>query len=170
MLLTQVTLTVRDAKNKPGQHRFFIDLDDPTWNTNDQILVDVVAYLQEVASRVDAIIRGAIVEISLTMSIPLPGGIRTSPELDSDVEEKAKLAYNQPGLAPFENTIPSFDHTLFPTGSTVLDPNSVADVSYLVQLLVNSTEALDWAGEYGGITNGRGEVLTVTPTVKKTFK
>lgn len=170
MLLATFTMTIRDAKNKSGYVRYIIDLDDATWNTNDQILTDATAYLQEVASRTNELIRGAITDLSLTLSLGLPGGIRASPELDADVEETATFTYEQPGIPIFKNSIPTFDHAKFPTGSIDLAPGSDADVSYLVNLLVNSTEALDWAGEYGGITNSRGDVLDLLPRIKKTFK
>lgn len=167
------TMTIRDAKNKPGQLRYYIDLSPAGgFGGFNGVLEDAIFYLQEIALRVNNVIRGAVTDLSLTISLDLPVGLRAFAELDSDVEEGALFIYNQPGEAVFQNTIPTFDHALFPPNSINLHYATEETVRDLVELMLYSTEAADWPAEYGGITNSRGISLDLAsgPIIKKTFK
>lgn len=173
MLVATFTISIRDAKNKPAYLKYYIDL-SPTGGFGgfNGVLEDAVEYLQEVATRVNAVIRGAITDLSLSIKIDLPGGLRAFAELDSDVEEGALFLYQPPDKAAFSNTIPTFDHSLFPPNSINLYYGDEPTVNDLVYLLIQSDEANDWPAEYGGITNSRGEqlVFNAAPQIKKMFK
>lgn len=168
-LLGKITLTIRDSKNKLGFLRFYIS--DNDYGNVGTVIEDVIGFWQEASQRLDPLITGVIEGISWSIEIPLPAGLKTVAENDSDIEEKARLAFSPLGTAVegYACEIPSFDHAYFGTG-TVIAFFDEADVDFFTQLLFNPTDAPLWAPEYGGISDNRVNVVTGLPKVFKIFR
>lgn len=165
-------ISIRDAKRRRGKVVFHINLESGTWGQYNSALEDAIEYLQEVARRINQVIKGCIVRLTLNIDLALPAGIRAVPEPDSDVEEGGKFTFDPPGVAYFQNVIPTFNHELFPPGISILHHfYGDDDLESLVMLLVQSTDAPDWAAEYGVVTDNRGVSLHLAfPPIQKVFK
>lgn len=163
-------ISIRDAKRRRGKLIYHIDL-SPSGGFGgfNSVLEDAVEYLQEVARRVNEVIKGSIVRLTLNVDLALPDGIRTVPEPDSDAEEGGTFVFER--NAYFRNVIPTFNHELFPPGTSKVKWDDDEALFSLVMLLVQSTDAPDWAAEYGGITDNRGVALSYAfPSIQKAFK
>lgn len=165
-------ISIRDAKRRRGKVIFHIDL-SPTGGFGgfNGVLEDAIEYLQEIAKRINQVITGSILRLTLNVDLALPDGMRTVPEPESDIEEGGAFVYEGKSVY-FRNVIPTFNHELFPAGTSRLTAwYGDADLESLVLLLVQSTDAPDWPAEYGGITDNRGKhIHLVLPTIQKAFK
>ncbi len=171
MAIALVTFTVADRKNKKSSVTFWSSLNGGGLNDK---LTDVIEYWQEVARRMDALVTGAIVSISISIQPTLPTGIKIAPQLNSDVEERALLIYpadNRAGYTPvgFRHEIPTFNHALFDTGTTLSEADNAALAAF-VGLLVNPTDLADWPGEYGEFVDSRGKMIGLFSRAEKRFR
>ena len=83
--VVQATLSIRDEKGATGRVIYYTDLDSFSYGAINDKLTDLREYFQEVATRLDALITGAIVDVSLTIPVDLPSGIKLTPAAASDV-------------------------------------------------------------------------------------
>lgn len=167
--VVQAIITIQDAKGKQARMGWYYDALDSTWGDNP--LEAMTEYTQELVKRLDTLINGAVVGVALSVGVPLPAGIAVSPALTSDVEEKARVTLRRDGVSTsFE--IPAFDHSL----DVSFNPAGVywGDAGGFFSLLLNATEALDWAG-FGRVWDARGTVKMWTTgnfamSIRKVFK
>lgn len=172
MLRVTVTYTIQDGKGKTGKVLYHTNIDDDNtfgFGNFNTPFEDAVDYFQEIGRRIDLVVKGKVVNIEMTVKIPLPT-VKPSPAADSDVEEIASFEYQATDAPYWKNSIPAFDHDLFGGAKTVL-AQTVPEIDYLTRLVGFATEADDWAAEYGGITDVRGSTIEDDdPTVHKRFK
>jgi len=84
-----VVLSIKDAKNEVSTTEI---------NIPDTVSVaDAKAYAKEVAKLINPLINGAIVRIGVVLGVDLPGGLRTTPDATSDVEEGARFQFKTAG-------------------------------------------------------------------------
>lgn len=172
MDIVKVTFGIQDAKAQTGHVLYYTVLDPYFTVLGGQWMEALKAYYKELAKRLDAIITGRVASISISIDCELPAGIKSGPIAHSDVEEGAEFRYPESGgSAYFRHRIPTFDHSLFGFGQTTLDyAFSTPEVTAYTMLTFQSSDAPDWAEEYGVITDNRGDVVTAPPRIKKKFK
>lgn len=148
--IARITFSIEDDKGKRSRFGFYVDTLDPDW-TSFNLAGDndwwtwVRDYALEVGERVSAAIKGAVKELNITLSVPIPSGWPTVPAADSDVEEVIGLTFKSGDETPIIVNIPTADHTM-----------TDAEIFYITDLMSYSTEAADWTPEIGAITDNRG--------------
>lgn len=132
----QAHITVKDAKKKISVIKLFIQWYDdsvPAYNTD----ADVEAALLEILPVIDNMIAGQIIHCSISRSMDLPDGLKTSPASTADVEEKANFVFLTPYSKP-KITLPTIKDSLVVNGSDVLD-ESDEDVAMFIFLITDGS-------------------------------
>lgn len=130
MLIWTATILVRDAKAQIGKIILhldsvdFLDMTDP----ND----DPGAYIQQFVTQLDGLVRGKIVDIKLTLNVALPGGLKVSPNLNSDIEEGARLVWRTENNTTVKTRFPTWDETYVTPGGNLTDDPDVEDFIFLI--------------------------------------
>lgn len=104
MPLGQITISIEDAKRQQGQTRVYI-------NPAESVESDLYwlrEYAQEIARRLDDLLAGQIVGITVSLDIPLPAGLKPSAELSSDLQEGANFVYQANNRFLFKHRLPTF--------------------------------------------------------------
>lgn len=116
-------------------------------------LANLTAFAAALAPLINDIIKGAITRIGLVLAIDLPGGLRTTPDATSDVEEGARFQFSTENGFYSSMRLPTFDEQFIVAGSNAVDLED-ADVdafttAMLEGITVNSTlvEPVDIRGE-----------------------
>lgn len=176
VLVCSVQFTVKDDKGRHGHIQYYADLDDPTWVIpSDDRIGNLVAYFQEVAIRSSNMLYGAITDIHVSLNVPVPEYLLYDPSGLADVEEIATCKFAPPPGVRFQHSVPAFYHPAFENaGRTDLpypyDDWPDAGLKDYVDLLISPATAANWADDYGGITDQRGEAVTAQPTFYKGFR
>lgn len=123
MPVVSVLFTIRDAKGA----RSLVEIYLPGATTIDlaQDFVDAAAPL------INALILGAIERVGLCVSGTLPAGLRTTPDVGSDVEEGARFIFNSDGGYTTSVRIPTFDEQFIVDGTTTVDSTAGAVASFV---------------------------------------
>lgn len=179
-MILKATVTIRDAKEQASSVIYYFDpADFPDYNPFEMQIGPVVEYLQELVKRMDAFILGSVPHISLALNVDLPVGIKTEPELNSDVEEKALFKFRGRNIVIGEDVfearnynqhVPTFDHSRFGDQKQI-QASDDAEISYYTDLVTASTEAEDWSTA-GNLVDYRGtDVANISdPIIEKKFK
>ena len=70
---------------------------------------------------VDALIKGYIIRAGLVVDVPLIGGIKTSADVDADLEEGAKFIWRASTDFTAENRLPTFNESKLIVGTRQVD-------------------------------------------------
>lgn len=165
-MLYTVTYTIEDAKGQKS--RFQVHTESSLFNfVDDNEMALIEAYFVEIASRLAPLIRGAIVGLTITAHVDV-GTIKPTASSDSDVEEIAQFLITD----RIRFTIPTFDHSQFPVSGVMRDLGDLStEMEYFLMLITQPSDAWDWEGEYGGLTDNRGQPQdTVWKSIRKGFK
>lgn len=99
-------------------------------------LANVIDFAADMALLINAVITGAIRRIGVGILITLPGGLRTTPDPDSDVEEGARFQFLTAGGFPTSFRIPTFDEDFIQAGTRAVDTADTA-VATLVTAMIS---------------------------------
>jgi hypothetical protein len=151
--VAQVTITVKDEKNKRGNTSFFVRYPDLIDAANE----DPVGYAQAVLAVVDNMIGGQIVSAGLTTAIPLVAGmnLKPAPAPSSDVEERGVFTFQttNPEVMPVMS-VPTFREDLVLAGTNRIN-REAAEVAAFIEIMTRPEELpADWAI---GMVDERGE-------------
>lgn len=97
---------------------------------------DVVAFADDVATLIDAVIDGFITRIGISTNVALPGGLKTAALLQAKVEQGATFIYTSAAGFLFRHRIPTFKYTLIDIGGNTVDQADPA-VSPLIAAMEN---------------------------------
>lgn len=104
-------------------------------------IAELTEFAEELAVLIDDCIDGAIQQITLAISVSLPGGLQASPVANSEVQRGGLLSFSATGTPyRFSIRVPAFTPSKF-AGNTVDDQDS--DVT---ALLLAFTAGLDATG------------------------
>lgn len=130
-----------DSKNETST----MEIRVPTATT----LADATTFAQAMAGLLNAVTTGAIRRIGVVLSVALPGGIRSGPLTNSDVEEGAKFQFLT-ALGNFTSfRVPTFSEAMITSNSRAVDLED-ADVAALVTAMedgIGLTQPCDARGE-----------------------
>lgn len=126
-------------------------------------LSDVTAYIAALAPIVDAAVGGKLEDATVSLSVPLPGGLKGSADAGSDARVGANLSYDVEDSA-FRHTIyiPTFDQAGLSSGDDVLSTGVYAT---LIGAFWDETATGDLA-----TTTEEGSDLTAFIAGKKAFR
>jgi hypothetical protein len=172
--IAKVTFGVQDTKGQRGKislwlyyyseeppEGFIHSLCDPDF--------DLQEYLQFLAVRLDGFIKGKVVSISYTVTVPLPGGLKAFPDVDSDCEEGAAIEYATDQQTISIQTVPTFNHEIFGTLSELrtLDGTPIALQEWVGYQVNPEEQVTEWRQL---ITDNRGVDLSGWNVVKRIFR
>lgn len=106
---------------------------------------NAILFAQGLAPLIDAVIRGAIVGIGLSVDVSLPGGLDATASIGADVEEGATFQFNTDGGFKTRFRIPTFDEALIVADSNVVD-TADTDVAALVTAMEDGLDIDPGAG------------------------
>lgn len=120
-------------------------------------------YAADLALLIEPLISGQIVAININVSVPLPAGLKTAPELTSDVEEGATFTFITADKFTAQVRIPTFRETLQSGESVTLTNPDVSEFVVMVALpeelpanwSVGATDAR--GGDIVGVTRARAD-------------
>lgn len=112
--LTMV-FTIQDGKGGSGQTL----INAPGLTSSD--IGGQYATCETFQGLIDALIKGYIIRAGVVVDIPLIGGIKTSPDVNADLEEGAKFIWRASTDFTAENRIPTFDESKIITGTRQVD-------------------------------------------------
>ena len=98
-------------------------------------LANATAYAQDVAEVIDAVIGGKLESIDVCIGVSLPGGIKITPDANTDIEEGALFVYEDADGRIFRQRLPTFLESLIETGTRQVD-NSNAGVQAYTDMIV----------------------------------
>lgn len=124
----KIQYTIRDAKGFLS--RTLVHIPSATTLTNG------VTFAQDLGAVVDAVIGGKLESIDLCIGVALPGGIKTDPDADTDIEEGALFVYEDADGRVFRQRLPTFLESLILTGTRQVD-NSNAGVQAYTDTIVS---------------------------------
>lgn len=120
MPLTAV-FTIRDAKG--AKSTVEVNLDVAT-------IANAQTFITAFAPLVDALILGVIERVGICASATLPGGLRTTPTLGSDVEEGARFQYQTAGGFHTGLRLPTFNEAFLVDGTQRVDTADAAVIAF----------------------------------------
>lgn len=163
MAIWRASFTIRDEKNRTRQTGIYLDVPDDYTPSDPS---DPVEYVREYARALNAIITGAIVNISLEILVDLPNDIRTSPLSNSDVEEGVAIVW-ETNTTTVSQRVPTFDETLvIPGTDAILESDS--DWLYFVAMMTNPIDLpADWSVHP---TDSRGVDIIALRSARERFK
>lgn len=151
--MTLISISVRDADADTSSVMVHVQ--------DGEALADYVLGAQAIAALVDPIVDGQIVGISVNLPIALPGGIKTAPVANCEVQKGGNFTFAVDGRYQHGIRVPSLIPSLF-----VLDGINLAhtDVEAFTDIISDGT-----GGSFGDLIphNGHNEdILAVTKGVK----
>lgn len=126
-----LVLTLRDGKNRYAQMIVNVVNQDEDSNILHQI--EMAKNLQV---DIDAMVKGQIVQCGVVIDVPIEGGLKTTPDADSDVEEGALFIFQSVNGYLTKIRVPTVGDDLFITGSPLIDFAN-ADVSQFVDNILD---------------------------------
>lgn len=84
-------------------------------------LVQITGFATSMAALIDAAIKGKITRVGVVIAVTLPGGLKTEPDADSDVEEGARFQFNSVGGFLTGFRLPTFDEAYIPSNTKAVD-------------------------------------------------
>ena len=153
-MAVSVLFTVRDDKGAKSLVEHYL----PDAST----LADASAWIAAAAPVIDTLIKGVIERAGVCVSVALPGGLRTDPLQDSDVEEGARFIFGSVGGYTTSVRLPTFNEGYLQANSNLVD---LADAS--VQAYVDGI-----IGTLGGIaaTDYRGASVNMLKSAREDFQ
>jgi hypothetical protein len=136
-LPVKLQYTIRDGKGLVS--RTLIHLPSAT------TLANATTYAQAFASAMDDVISGKVESIDICVGVALPGGLKSDPDADSDIEEGAKFIYEDAVGRIYSQRLPTFLESLILPGTRQVDNTSV-DVQAVTDLIVTGN------GTQGAVT------------------
>jgi len=149
---TLLSMAIRDADGDKKRVQVFL----PAATTQ----AAIVTFSDSFAALMDAVIGGKIDEISYTISIPVPGGLKADPVADTEVQKGALLSYDNASRYKWGQYIPTW-----------LDDNFTGDEINPGGTGVSAFLAAYSAGLAGtNPTNGYSDDLTALAASRKAFR
>jgi hypothetical protein len=130
MLIWTATILVRDAKAHIGKiilHLASLDFLEMTADFDDPGL-----YIQQFVTQMDGLVDGKIVDIKLTLNVALPGGLKVTPHIDSDIEAGARLVWRTVDNTTVKTRFPTWDEAYITPGGNLTDDPDVEDFLFLI--------------------------------------
>lgn len=118
----KIQYSMRDAKGLVSRTLVHI----PSATT----LANATTYAQDLGEVIDAVIGGSIESIDICIGIALPGGIKATPDTDTDVEEGAVFVYKDADGRTFRQRLPTFLESLVEAGTRQVDNANAAVQAY----------------------------------------
>ena len=141
MAIGTATFSIRDGKGKTGSTQMYLDFPDIISEERESPF----EFCSDMALLIDALIGGAIVNISFTGNVPLPVGLKSTPDVNSDTEERGvfKWECGQPEFTVLQ-AIPTFLESLVIPGTNRVDLED-SDVNAFVDMMTNPIDLpADW--------------------------
>lgn len=122
-------------------------------------------YASDLALLIEPLISGQIVAINMSVPVDLPAGLKTAPELTSDVEEGATFIFATADRFTSRVRIPTFRESL-QTGENVTLTNS-AVAEFVTMILIPSDLPANWSVS---ARDSRGADLIALSRARADFK
>lgn len=163
-MATSISLiySVKDAKNESSTFEVHI----PSATS----LANATIFAQQMALLIAPLLKGFISRIGIVFSVALPGGIATTADADSDVEEGARLQARTAGGFNTGFRLATFDEAFIAPGGTAVDTED-EDVAALVAAMISGI-ALGGVGGTGTVSpsDGRDDDITSVTSFKEDFQ
>lgn len=127
-----IVFRIKDAEADSREASLPIHI--PSGNT----LADIQAYVNAVAPEIDALTEGQITEVTVTVNLTLPGGLKGAPAAGSLNERGGLITFDTSGPHADSVRIPAMSKTKMPGDSFSL---SDTDVANLITRLTTATTA-----------------------------
>jgi hypothetical protein len=124
----QVALSILDGKGKTSH--MFVNLPSAT------SVINWTLFASTWAAAIDAVIGGQITNIGVCYRFGLPGGIKASPDADSDVEEGGRMSFRTANNWVTKFRIPTFLESKLLAGTKQMDLTD-GDVDGVVDLMID---------------------------------
>lgn len=153
-----VTYTIQDAKGK---------VSTPRYNLGSAANLGMARRIAEAAVPILVnVIKGAITDIGIGISVAIPGGTPTTPDPDSDVEEGARFSFVTDAGSSTNIRIPTFDEAKLVSGTAQVDTTDT-DVQAFVDLMIDGHTYLL---ENIQPTDERGEDIVALTAAREAFQ
>lgn len=129
-----LVLTVLDGKDLESQMLLNITNTSDTTDIDDQLEVARI-----VQTLVDPLITGAIIRCGLIVDVELDPGIKTTADVDSDVEEGGLFIWNSDSGHNTQTRLPTFSEAKLLPSSRIVDLSDV-DVSAFNDAIIDGIE------------------------------
>lgn len=136
----KVQYSIRDAKGITS--RTLVHLPSAT------TLANASAFASAFGALIDAVTSGQLSSIDVCVGVALPGGIKTTPDDESDVEEGGVFVYRDADGRTFRQRIPTLLEALVEAGTRQID-NANAAVQAITDTIVDgdgTTQPVTLAG------------------------
>jgi hypothetical protein len=128
-----VSTTIEDAKGAKSTMQFNFPVGAAS-NTNVNALIDAA---KAAAELIDAVTKGRILNVGIGIAVDLSAlTLKSTADVDSDVEEGARFQFNSAIGALTGFRIPTFDEALLLSGTQSVDIED-ADVDALVDFMID---------------------------------
>lgn len=154
-----IIVSVVDGKNESSTIEFHI----PSTTT----LANIIAFGKAIAVLVDPLIGGQITRIGACLNVPLPAGLKATPQTLSDVEEGAMFNWRTVGGFPTKFRLPTFLEANIIAGTREVDLTD-ADVLALFNGMITGVDVTGQGGT-GSVapTDGRDDdILSLTSALE----
>jgi hypothetical protein len=99
-------------------------------------------FIQNTASLIDAIIKGKITNLSIGLGVDLPGGLKSAPDANSDVEEIGQFLFASDGGGTVRLSLPTIDEAKVLAGTAVIDTADTDVADFVTQIVDGQTITL----------------------------
>lgn len=158
-----ITFVIKDEDGK-GTGSFVINIPETV------SLPNMVGFALQLAPVVDAVIRGNISGISLSIDIDLaPGAVADTPSPGSDLEEGARFSFATAANVPTFMRIPTFNEALMVAGTDDVDV-SLPSVAAFISAIEDGLDATPGGGDQVvEPVDSRGSAITNVLTAVESF-
>lgn len=134
MAISLITFSIRDDKRQLATTSIHVEYPDLILEERG----NPADYAAQYAEFLDDLIEGQIVAINISTSVPLPVGLKSVPNLTSDVEEGATFLWRTANGYTVRQRIPTFSESFVLDGGIV--DRDTDEVSILFEMTVNPIE------------------------------
>lgn len=156
-----LVLTIEDGKGSQSQMLFNITNASADTDLSDQLEVARLAQLL-----VDPLIGGQIVRCGLIVDVDLDSGIKTTPDVDSDVEEGAQFIWKSETNHNTQTRIPTFLEDKLNTASRTVDLSD-SDVMDFNNAIIDGIEVT--SPRTIEFQDNRGDDITLLQSAREHF-
>lgn len=161
----KVVFTIKDRKQKTGFMIFYVLKYDPiellfnSWSDAELVAIDIAGWI-------DNMITGAIVNISISSEVDLPGSLKSTIGVTADIEEKAIFIFETPYSKP-RVTVPTIKESLIVDFSDLIDTSDADVANFIFKMIDDGTGA---SSKFVRTSDSRGIEIQGLITAYSKFK
>ena len=127
-------VTIRDAPGSESIVRWHMP--------NNTEIGTFQTFIQHTVTLIDAIVKGKVMNVSIGIGVDLPGGLKSAPDANSDVEEGARFIFNALNGGSFRVRLPTFDEAKFSSGTDLVNTADTDVAAFVTQMVTGETITL----------------------------